>query len=47
MQNVASGFEKCKFLKDEYGKLSEGRSGLSREEVVKPKKPHHDEDQIA
>jgi hypothetical protein len=27
--------------------VSEGRSGLSREEVVKPKKPHHDEDQIA
>jgi hypothetical protein len=47
MQNVASGFDKCKFLKDESGKFSDGRGGSSREEVVKPKKPHHDEAQIA
>jgi hypothetical protein len=39
---VASGFEKCKFLKDEFGKSLDGK-GLSVIEAAKPKKPHHDE----
>jgi len=44
LQNIANGFEKCKFLKDEHG-------GNLRDQKLdkanKPKKPHHDENNIA
>jgi hypothetical protein len=40
LHNVASGFDKCKFLKDEHG----GSARDQVKEVAKPKKPHHDKE---
>ena len=53
LQNISTGFEKCKYLKDEFGdpanpggagsRMMSGRGG----EAAKPKKLHHDESLIA
>jgi len=53
LQNISTGFEKCKYLKDEHGdpanpggdrtRMMSGRGG----EPAKPKKLHHDESLLA
>ena len=43
LENIANGFEKCKYLKDEHG----GNLREHKEKESKPKKPHHDENNIA
>ena len=48
LQNIASGFEKCKYLKDEFGEPFAGRGGpdSGRGAPGRPKKLHHDESLI-
>ena len=48
IQNIASGFEKCKFLKDEFGEPFAGKRkpDSGRDAPGKPKKLHRDESLI-
>jgi hypothetical protein len=48
LRNISSSFDKCEFLKDEYGEArGDGhRSNSGRGEPAKPKKVHRDESLI-
>ena len=49
MSNISSGFEKCKYIKDEFGDLLGSQPGAQEpgQSMTKPKKFHHNEELIA
>jgi len=51
LQNISTGFERCKYLKDEFSEGSNAadrnKNILGRGEAAKPKKVHHDESLIS
>ena len=51
LQNISTGFERCKYLKDEFGDGSgagdRDKPNSGRGEPAKPKKIHHDETLIS
>lgn len=47
LTSIATGFEKCKFLKDEHGKPNSSNDTAAEKKPSKPIKPHHDESLIS
>ena len=47
LQNISTGFDKCKYIKDEFGEGpsagDRNKPNSGRGEAAKPKKIHHDE----
>ena len=46
LASIATGFDKCKFLKDEHGKPNSSTDAVGDKKAAKPVKPHHDESLI-